>query len=31
MAAMVSTTAPMDTKDTGNRVCVRGLSDEVEE
>ncbi len=31
MAAMVSTTAPMDSKDTMGRVCVRGLSDEVVE
>lgn len=31
MAAMVSTTAPIDTRDTGNRVSVRGISDEVEE
>ncbi|MEA5571467.1 iron-containing alcohol dehydrogenase family protein [Calothrix sp. UHCC 0171] len=30
MAAMVSTTAPMEAKDTMNRVSVRGLSDEVE-
>ncbi len=31
MAAMVSTTAPMDIKDTVNRVFVGGLSEEVEE
>jgi glycerol dehydrogenase-like iron-containing ADH family enzyme len=31
MAAMVSTTAPMDIKDTVSRVFVGGLSDEVEE
>ncbi len=31
MAAMVSTTAPIDTKDNMNRVSVRGLSGEVEE
>jgi glycerol dehydrogenase-like iron-containing ADH family enzyme len=31
MAAMVSTTAPIDSKDIMNRVSVRGLSGEVEE
>ncbi|OUL32124.1 iron-containing alcohol dehydrogenase family protein [Nostoc sp. 106C] len=31
MAAMVSTTAPVDSRDTVNRVSVRGISDEVEE
>jgi glycerol dehydrogenase len=31
MAAMVSTTAPVDSRDTVNRVSVRGTSDEVEE
>ncbi|MBD2515620.1 iron-containing alcohol dehydrogenase family protein [Nostoc sp. FACHB-973] len=31
MAAMVSTTAPIDSKDTMNRVSPKGMSDEVEE
>ncbi|QIR35311.1 iron-containing alcohol dehydrogenase family protein [Tolypothrix sp. PCC 7910] len=31
MAAMVSTTAPVDSRDTTNRVSVRGISDEVEQ
>lgn len=31
MAAMVSTTAPIDNRDAANRVSVRGISDEVEE
>ncbi|MDZ7957593.1 MAG: iron-containing alcohol dehydrogenase family protein [Aulosira sp. DedQUE10] len=31
MAAMVSTTAPVDSRDTVNRVSVRGISDEVEQ
>ncbi|MBW4647028.1 MAG: iron-containing alcohol dehydrogenase family protein [Goleter apudmare HA4340-LM2] len=31
MAAMVSTTAPIDSRDTTSRVAVRGMSDEVEE
>lgn len=31
MAAMVSTTAPTDSRDTTSRVAVRGMSDEVEE
>jgi glycerol dehydrogenase-like iron-containing ADH family enzyme len=31
MAAMVSTTAPIDSRDATNRVSVRGMSDEVEE
>ncbi len=31
MAAMVSTTAPTDCRDTTNRVLTRGISDEVEE
>ncbi|BAY33741.1 iron-containing alcohol dehydrogenase [Nostoc carneum NIES-2107] len=31
MAAMVSTTAPVDNRDATNRVSVRGISDEVEQ
>lgn len=31
MAAMVSTTAPVDSRDVVNRVSVRGINDEVEE
>lgn len=31
MAAMISTTAPIDNRDAANRVSVRGTSDEVEE
>ncbi|BAY97959.1 iron-containing alcohol dehydrogenase [Tolypothrix tenuis PCC 7101] len=31
MAAMVSTTAPVDSRDATNRVSVRGISDEVEQ
>ncbi len=31
LAAMVSTTAPIDSRDATNRVSVRGMSDEVEE
>ncbi|MEH1923735.1 iron-containing alcohol dehydrogenase family protein [Nostoc sp.] len=31
MAAMVSTTAPIDSRDTTNRVSPKGMSDEVEE
>jgi len=30
MAAMVSTTAPIDSRDTMNRVSPKGMSDEVE-